>query len=123
MSASGIQDVRQVDFSQPTALNVAVFGKDNETGLDFFNAVSANMMIRIIADIGSAVGYEIDLVKDGKVTRTIPGQFLSPTLPGPVWPPFPYVVAPGQFQVQIRQTKGALAALTAFIVFDHPLGQ
>ena len=124
MSAvSGIQDTRQVDFSTPSALNVAVFGKDNETGLDFFNAVSANTMIRIVANIGSAVAYEIDLVRDGKVTRTIPGEFLSPTLPGPIWPPFPYLVNPGQFQIQIRQTKGTLAALSAFIVFDHPLGQ
>ena len=66
MSASGIQDTRQVDFSTPSALNVAVFGKDNETGLDFFNAVSANTMIRIVANIGSAVAYEIDLVRDGR---------------------------------------------------------
>ena len=124
MSAiSGIQDTRQVDFSTPSGLNVAVIGKDNESGLTFFNALSPNTIIRMVADFASTVDYEIDLVRDGKVTRTIQGFSLDKSLPGPIWVPFPYIVAPGQFQIQMRQTKGTAAALTLYVVYDHPLGQ
>ena len=124
MSAiSGIQDTRRVDFSAPSGLNVAVLGKDNESGLTFFNAVSPNTIIRMVAEYASTTDYEIDLVRDGKVTRTIQGFSLNPTAPGPIWVPFPYLVAPGQFQIQMRQLKGAAAALTLYVVYDHPLGQ
>lgn len=124
MSAiSGIQDTRQVDFAAPSGLNVAVIGKDNESGLMFFNALSENLIIRMVADMASTVAYEIDLVRDGKVTRTIQNFSLNPLAPGPTWVPFPYIVAPGQFQIQARQTKGAPAALKLFVVYDHPLGQ
>lgn len=123
MSASGIADTRQIDFAAPSGLNVAVIGKDSETGLQFFNAVSPNIMLRIVADYASTTDYEIDLVRDGKVTRMIPGRLLSSSLPGPIWYPFPYTVASGQFQIQARQTKGTAAALTIYITYDHPLGQ
>ena len=121
--SSGIADTRKIEFAQPTALNTAVIGKDQESGLSFFNAVSGNIMLRMVADYADGLDYEIDLVRDGKTTRMIEGSMLSSKLPGPIWYPFPYIVNPGIFQIQARQTKGALTALTVSIIYDHPLGQ
>lgn len=123
VQASGVQDTRQIDFAAPSALGAAVMGKDDETGLMFFNAVTPNTIIRMTATYPDTDDYEINLVRDGKVTRTIQGGFLDPKLPGPIWTPFPYLVAPGQFQIQMRQKKGTPAALTLYVVYDHPLGE
>lgn len=123
VQGSGIADTRKITFAAPSGLDVAVIGKDTESGLSFFNAVSPNIILRMVASYASTVDYEIDLVRDGKTTRMIEGNMLSPTLPGPIWYPFPYLVNPGIFQIQARQTKGTPAALTLSVIYDHPLGQ
>ena len=123
VAPSGMQDVRQVDFAAPSGLNVVVIGKDNETGLEFQNAVTPNIIIRMMAVIASGLQYDISIVRDGKVVRTVQSPFVDPALPGPVWTPFPWELIAGQFQIQAAQTKGAAAALTLYVVYDHPLGQ
>ena len=123
VAPSGMQDIRQIDFAAPSGLNVVVIGKDNETGLEFQNAVTPNLIIRMAATVASSVQYDVSIVRDGKVVRTVQSPFLSPTLPGPVWTPFPWELLAGQFQIQAAQTKGTAAALTLYVVYDHPLGQ
>lgn len=125
MSVSTVQDTRQINFSAPTAINTPVLGKDAESGLEFFNALSLNAIIRMIYNAAASTGWEIDIIRDGKVIRTIPSDLTSATLPGPIWAGFPLGINPGLFQVQIRQTTGTLStnATIAYMVMDHPLGQ
>ncbi len=125
MSANGTADTRVIDFDAPTAINTPVLGVEQDTKLDFLQAVSPNVVIRAIEDQpqSAAPQYEYDFLRDGKVVRTVPGSLMKAELPGPVWAPFPLTLAAGNFQIQMRQISGTLAGRKITIIFDHPLGQ
>ena len=121
MSSTGNAETRTINFAAPSALNVGVIGTDSETNLAFTTLVGDNAILNMTCEPDSGDEYIIDVLRDGKPVKNVRTNTLSPTRPGPIFFPFPWIAAPGVIQFQATQTKGTKAALQLDIIYDHPL--
>lgn len=119
----GIAVEQLIDFAAPTALNTNVRGLDRDTGLTDFNLRQANSLLRAFLDLTleeNDRNYVIEFTINGFARR----RFYSESLKSDqqfVPENFPQNFLPGQYQVQIRQTTGALAARTLLLKWQVPL--
>lgn len=119
----GAGEPRQYNFAAPSGLNVNVTGTDSRTGQEFFNLSQINSILQAIVDINAAtvnVKYVFEILRDGYVVYTLYDNMLKFDLQY-INPLFPLNMAPGQYQIRMRQTLGTAAARTLTVVYQQRL--
>lgn len=109
----GAPETRRYKFGTPTALDKPVVGEDEITTLDYVNLAGANAIMRATMDMKIAdvddTDYRLDLLRDGRLVFSIYASQLARDLDF-VPEVFPTNVSAGQYQWNLTQTKGTLAA-------------
>jgi len=94
-------------------LDKPVVGEDEITTLDYVNLAGANAIMRATFDMKIAdvddTDYRLDLLRDGRLVFSIYASQLARDLDF-VPEVFPTNVSAGQYQWNLTQTKGTLAA-------------
>lgn len=119
---SGMPEVRQISFTQPSGLNVNVTGTDSRTGLAELDLLTINSILRALEDLNlaSALAYEYDIVRDGYVIYTLyDNQLRSDQQFVPEV--FPLNLRAGKYQIRMRQTAGSAAARKLTLTFQTRL--
>lgn len=110
--------LRRFSITAPGALATDVVATDDESALAFFNP-GQNVILDIVSDPapGAGVYYTIALYKGGVDTgRRFYSTGLDPASAGRVVVG-PLPLTPGNYQLRIRQTLGALAAYSCVLKF------
>jgi len=118
----GMPEVRNVTFTTPTGLNVAVRGADQETGETYLRLGTINSIIRAIADldIDDAVDYKFEITRDSYVVYRLYSRQLARDLQY-VPEVFPLNLRPADYQIYMTQTAGTLAGRTLTLTFQTRL--
>jgi hypothetical protein len=111
--------LRRFSIVAPGALNTDVVATDDETALAFFNP-GTNVILDLVSDPQPAAGinHTVALWKNGTDTgRRFYSTGLNPASAGRV-AVGPIPLTPGNYQLRIRQTLGALTAYNCVFKFS-----
>lgn len=119
----GAEEVRVIAFTVPGALNIPVLGTDSMTSESYFNLGTINSIIRAIENLvqSDSRKYEYRIERDGYLIRTLYSDLVKAEIQGPIFPGFPLNLSPGQYQIRMLQTVGALEARNLSLVFQKSL--
>ena len=110
--------IRRFSIAAPGALNVDANATDDESGLAFFNPGN-NVILDMLSDPQPAAGinHTVALFKGGTDTgRRFYSTGLNPASAGRI-SVGPLPLTPGNYQLRIRQTLGALTAYNVTLKF------
>ena len=121
---NGFKTQIQIEFAQPTALNVDTIGTDVDSGDTQFVFQTTNVIedITNLVDSGPTILHELFTLRLN-LNRTRLGttnQFLT-TFTGDSRPIFPKFIGAGQVKFVSRQVSGAFAAHSIVITTRTPL--
>lgn len=119
----GAPETRLFDFAAPTQLNQRVIGTDSETGESFFLLATANTVLSAIqSELATAdvALYKFVVARDGKTIFTL---YSSQLYRDKQFRPagLPFNLQPGQYQIYMYQTEGALLGQTLQTTFQTRL--
>ncbi len=112
------------NFAAPAAVGGEVIGVEEATGLNALTPINDIDLLDAFISSAAAAGVELRffLRKPGKNDTLIGDQNrLRPSVNVERRPGYPLGLAPGLFQIVMRQTAGALSAQTLTLVFDSDL--